>query len=83
MKFLVNRSSQGAMSKDPPCVQAIRGPEAPAWPGEFQWYVELGSLEELMRLMDDNGGALAVFAAEEGEEYPALEIFDDLDEEEE
>jgi hypothetical protein len=70
------------MSKDAPCVQAIRGPEAPAWPGEFQWYVELASLEELLKFLDEHGGALGVFAPEEGEEYPAIEIFDETDEDE-
>ncbi len=82
MKFLVYRSSQGAMSKDPPCVQAMRGPEAPAWPGEFQWFVVLQSLEELVQFLQDNGGGLGLFAAEEGEEVPAIEIFDEEDEEE-
>lgn len=83
MRFLVYRSSQGAMSKDPPCVQAMRGPEAPAWPGEFQWFVELGSLDELLQFLADNGGGLGLFAAEEGEGYSAIEIFDDDEDEDE
>jgi len=83
MRFLVSRSSQGAMSKDPPCVQAIRGPEAPAWPGEFQWYVELDSLEQLMKFLEEHGGGLGLFMPEEGEAYPGIEIFDDDEQDEE
>lgn len=82
MRFLVSRSSQGAMSKDPPCVQAIRGPEAPAWPGEFQWYVELKSAEEIMKFVDEHGGAIGMYTAEEGEVYPEIEIIDDTDDDE-
>jgi hypothetical protein len=82
MRFVVSRSSQGPMSKDPPCIEAIRGPEAPAWPGEFLWYVELDSLDAVMKFVEEHGGAIGVFTAEEGEDYPEIEIFDDTDEEE-
>jgi len=77
MKFLVSRSSQGAVSKKPPCKRAVRGLEAEAWPGEFTWFVELNSLEELTAFLRDNGGAVGLFTPEEGEEYPVIEIFDD------
>jgi hypothetical protein len=77
MKFLVGRTSQGAVSREPPCKGAIRGPEAEGWPGEYSWFVELNSLEELVRFLNDNGGGLGLWAPEEGEEHPALEIFDE------
>jgi hypothetical protein len=77
MKFQVCRASQGAVSKAPPCRGAVRGPEAKAWPGEYAWFVELATLEELIAFLDENGGALGLFTPEEGEEAPAIEIFDD------
>jgi hypothetical protein len=77
MKFLVSRASQGAVSKRPPCQGAVRGPEAAAWPGEYPWFVELNSLEDLMKLLDANGGAMGVFAPEDGEDHPVIEIFDE------
>ena len=77
MKFHVSRSSQGAVSKGPPCAGAVRGPEASAWPGEHQWFVEFGSLEELVAFLEKNGGALGLFSPEDGEEHPVLEIFDE------
>jgi hypothetical protein len=77
MKFLVNRASHGSVSKDPPCRGAVRGPESEIWPGEYQWHLELASLEELVRVVEQNGGALGVFAPEEGEEYPVIEILDE------
>jgi hypothetical protein len=80
MKFVVSRVSQGAVSKQPPCPGAIKGPEAVAWPGEHQWFVEVGTLEELMAFLEKNGGALGLFLAEEDEEHPAIEIFDEDEE---
>jgi hypothetical protein len=80
VRFQVSRSSQGAVSKDPPCQGAIRGPESPAWPGEYEWYVELGSLEELVALLNESGGGLGLFAPEEDEGYPAIEVFDEDEE---
>jgi hypothetical protein len=82
MKFLVSRTSQGAVSREPPCEGAVRGPEATAWPGEYQWFIELGSLEELMRFLNETGGALGVYAPEEGEEYPEIEIIEETEEDE-
>ena len=82
MKFQISRSSQGAVSKAPPCHGAVRGPESPAWPGEHEWFVEVKTLEELMTLLAETGGALGLFAPEEGEEHPAIEIFDDDQDEE-
>lgn len=81
MRFQVIRSSQGAVSKGPPCPGAVRGPESTAWPGEYEWYIELARLEELLAFLQDNGGALGLFAAEEGEEHPVIEIFDDDEDE--
>lgn len=84
MKFYIYRASEGSVSKSPPCAGAQRGPEAPAWPGEYLWYVELAKLEDLMRFMEANGGGVGVFSAEEvGEDCPALEIFDEDEQEEE
>lgn len=77
MKFQISRASEGAVSKGPPCPGAVRGPESPAWPGEYQWLVEVGTLDDLMALLQRTGGALGLFAPEEGEDQPALEIFDD------
>jgi hypothetical protein len=77
MKFLITRASQGATSPKPPCTGAVRGPESPAWPGEYQWFLELDSLEGLLAFLEDNGGGLGLFAPEEGEDYPVLEIFDE------
>jgi hypothetical protein len=80
MKFLVSRASQGSVSKDPPCKGAERGPES-AWPGEYEWLIEVGRLEELISFLHDNGGALGLFAPEEDEAYPSIEIFDEDQEE--
>jgi len=77
MKFLINRASQGAVSKDPPCRGAVRGEAAPAFPGEFEWLVELNSLDELLALLRETGGGLGLFSPEEGEAHPVLEIFDE------
>jgi hypothetical protein len=77
MKFLVSRASQGAVSKHPPCEGAVRGPESSAWPGEYQWFLEIATLDELTALLDRTGGALGLFAPEEGEQYPVIEIFDE------
>ena len=81
MKFLVNRASEGAVSKRPPCKGAVRGPESPAWPGEYQWFIELATLEELTAFLDETGGGLGLFAPEEDEEHPAIEIYDEDQEE--
>ncbi len=83
MKFLVNRASQGAVSKRPPCKGAVRGLEASAWPGEYQWLIELGSLEELVAFLEANGGALGLYVPEEGEDHPVLEILDEDENDEE
>jgi hypothetical protein len=80
MKFLVNRSSEGAVSRKPPCKGAVRGPEAAAWPGEYEWFVELDSLEELTAFLHANGGGFGLFAPEADEEYPVIEIYDDDEE---
>jgi len=77
MTFLVSRASQGAVSATPPCQRAVRGPESAAWPGEYQWLVEVNTLEELLAFLHDNGGGLGLFAPEEGEDHPVLEIFDE------
>jgi hypothetical protein len=77
MKFLVSRASEGAVSKSPPSKKAIRGPEAAAWPGEYQWFVDLNTLEELLAFLEETGGGLGLFSPEEGEDCPAIEIFDD------
>jgi hypothetical protein len=77
MRFQVCRASEGSVSKKPPCKGAVRGSEAPAFPGEFAWFVELTTLDELAAFLDKNGGALGLFAPEEGEEGPVIEIFDD------
>jgi hypothetical protein len=82
MKFLITRASQGAVSKGPPCKGAMRGPEATAWPGEYQWFVELATLEDLVAFLDQTGGALGLFSPEEDEDYPVIEIFDEDETEE-
>jgi hypothetical protein len=82
MKFLVSRASQGAVSKGSPCQGAVRGPESAAWPGECQWYIELATLEDLLAFLDEVGGGLGLFSPEEGEEHPAIEIFDEDEAEE-
>jgi hypothetical protein len=82
MRFLVSRASEGPVSQRPPCKNAVRGPEAPAWPGEYEWFVELDTLEELMAFLEDSGGALGLFTPEDGEEHPAIEIFDEDEDEE-
>jgi hypothetical protein len=77
MKFAVTRSSQGAVSKRPPLPGAQRGPESPVWTGEFEWYIEVNSLDELLELLKKTGGALGLFAPEAGEDFPVIEIFDE------
>ena len=82
MKFLINRASQGAVSRKPPCKGALRGSESAAWPGEYQWFIEVATLEDLIAFLDANGGGLGLFAAEEGDDYPGIEIFDEDETEE-
>jgi hypothetical protein len=77
MRFLVCRASQGAVSKMSPCKGAVRGPEAPACPGEFEWFVELATLDELLRFLNETGGALGVYAPEPGEACPVIKILDE------
>ena len=77
MKFLVSRASQGPVSKNPPSQGAVRGLESRAWPGEYQWSIELASLEDLMAFLEAHGGGLGLFTPEEDEQYPMIEIFDD------
>jgi hypothetical protein len=81
MKFLVSRASEGAVSKHPPCKGAVRGEESAAWPGEYQWFIEVETLEKLVALLAQVGGGLGLFSPEEGEDYPVIEIFDDDEEE--
>jgi hypothetical protein len=83
VKFLVNRASQGPVSKKPPCKGAIRGGEAAAWPGEYQWLIELGSLDELVQFLNATGGALGLYVPEEGEDHPVIEILDEDENDEE
>jgi len=83
MKFLVSRSSEGAVSQKPPCKGAARGAESVLWPGEYDWTIEINTLEDLMAFLQKNGGGLGLFNPEEGEELPAIEIFDDDEEDEE
>jgi hypothetical protein len=82
MKFLISRSSEGPVSVRPPCPEAVRGPEAPAWPGEYLWFIELNTLEDLAAFLERSGGALGLFSPEPDEDHPAIEIFDDDEEEE-
>jgi hypothetical protein len=82
MKFVVCRSSEGAVSRHKPCAGASRGPEAPAWPGEYFWFIELNSLEELMKLLEKSGGGLGLWSPEPGEDHPTIEIFDEDEEDE-
>ena len=82
MKFLVYRSSEGAVSRHKPSAGAIRGPQAPAWPGEYFWFIELNSLEELMKFLEENDGGLGLWSPEPGEDHPAIEIFDETEEDE-
>jgi hypothetical protein len=77
MKFRVCRASWGAVSKQPPCKGATRGPEAKAWPGEYEWFIELNSLEDLVKFLNANGGALGIYTPDEDEELPEIEIFDE------
>ncbi len=77
MRFLITRESEGEVSAKSPCPGAIRGSEATAWPGEYEWFIEVGSLEELMALLERTGGALALFAPEEGASAPVIEILDE------
>ena len=81
MRFLVSRASQGVVSKQSPCKGAVRGPESAAWPGEFQWFLDLDSLDDLLAFLESNGGALGVYSPEEDEQHPVIEIFDDDEEE--
>ena len=77
MRFQVTRTSQGAISKKPPCRGASRGPESPAWPGEFVWYLELKGLEELIQFLNDHEGGLALHKPEPDEDCPVIEILDE------
>ena len=77
MRFQVTRTSQGAISKTPPCRGAIRGPESPAWPGEFVWYLDLKVLEELVQFLNDHEGGLALYTPEPDEDCPVIEILDE------
>ena len=77
MRFIVSRASEGAMSNKLPCRRAVRGPEAKAWPGEYQWFIEVDTPEDLLTLLNETGGALGLFSPEEDEAYPVIEIFDE------
>lgn len=81
MKFQIMRESQGAASKAAPWPGAVRGPESSAWPGEYEWFLEVADLEGLVKLLEDSGGALGLFAPEGGEESPVIQIFDEEEEE--
>jgi hypothetical protein len=81
MRFLISRSSKGIVSKRSPCPGAIRGPESAAWPGEYQWFLDLDTLEDLVALLERTGGGLGLFTPEEGESHPVIEIFDDEEDE--
>jgi hypothetical protein len=80
MKFSVTRSSEGAVSKAPPVPGAIRGRESSAWPGEFEWHIEVNTLEELLALLRKTACGIGLFVPEQGEEFPVIEIFDDSEE---
>ena len=82
MKFQVTRSSVGPVSSESPCPGAIRGLDATAWPGEFVWYVELRTLDDLQAFLESNGGAVGLFSPEVGETHPVIEIFDDDEDDE-
>lgn len=77
MKFRVSRASWGVVSKQPPCKGAMRGPEAKAWPGEYEWFIEFNGLDDLLKFLTAVGGALALYSAEEGEGGPEIEILDE------
>jgi hypothetical protein len=77
MKFQIVRTSQGAVSKQRPCKGAVRGPESPGWPGEYEWFIELNRLEDLVKFLHDTGGGLGLWVPEGGEECPVIEIFDE------
>jgi hypothetical protein len=79
MRFQVSRSSSGVLSEHPPCRGAVRGPESAAWPGQYPWFLDLDTLDDLVAFLDANGGAVGLFAPEEGEEHVVLEIYDDTD----
>jgi hypothetical protein len=81
MRFLVSRSSEGAVSRKAPCKGAVRGPEAAAWPGQFQWFLDVDTLDDLMALLDRTGGGLGLFLPEGGEDHPVIEIFDEDEDE--
>ena len=66
MRFIVTRASQGSVSSDRPCRGAVQGPESAAWPGEYQWFIDLNTLEELTAFLERNGGALGLYTPEEG-----------------
>jgi hypothetical protein len=59
----------------------VRGPESAAWSGEYQWFIDLNGLDDLIAFLNANGGGVGLFAPEEGDEYPGIEIYDDTDEE--
>jgi hypothetical protein len=82
MRFLIGRSSEGAVSRERPCAGAVRGPESAAWPGEYEWHIDLNSLEELLAFLERNGGAMGLYSPEEDESHPVIELFDDDGEDE-
>jgi len=79
MRFQVIRSSEGSVSATPPVPGAVRGPEAPAFPGEYVWFLDVADLDALVRLLDEHGG-FVLWSADEGEGHPVIEIPDDEDE---
>jgi hypothetical protein len=76
MRFQVCRASEGSVSQDAPVPGAVRGPVAPVFPGEYVWFLEVTTLEELVAFLDEHGG-LVLWSAEEGEGFPVLEIIDE------
>jgi hypothetical protein len=63
-----------------PCPGAVRGPEAEAFPGEYTWFIDLETLDDLVGLLDNYGG-LVLWSADQGEGLPVIEIDDEEDEE--
>jgi hypothetical protein len=82
MRFQITRASLGAVSKDAPVRGAIRGPESSAWPGEYSWFLDMNTLDELLAFLGDSGGALGMFSPEPDEECPVIEVFDEDEEDE-
>ena len=72
MKFLVERTR---ISEEKPCEEAVKREKV--YTDDFGWYVNISSLEELIKFIDNaNEEVIIKEVQEHNQKYYALEIYD-------